>query len=74
MRGLQLGPYNTKIDFSVRRYITYALALLIKLGSLGALFTKGLNLGIDFKGGWFDIASEETPEGIAPDTERPEYL
>lgn len=51
MRGLQLVPYDTKIDFSGRRYIAYALALLIVLGSFGVLFTKGLNLGIDFKGG-----------------------
>ncbi len=51
MRGLQLVPYNTKIDFTGRRYIAYALAALIVLGSFGALFTKGLNLGIDFKGG-----------------------
>ena len=34
----------------------------------------GENPRIDFKEEWFDIASDETPEGIAPDTERPEYL
>ncbi len=29
---------------------------------------------IEFMDSWFDIASDETPEGIAPDTQRPEYL
>lgn len=60
MRGLQLVPYNTKIDFSGRRYLAYALALVVVLGSFGSLFTKGLNLGIDFKGGL--LIELRTPE------------
>ncbi len=35
---------------------------------------QGENPRIDFKDSWFDIASDETPEGIVPDTNRPEYL
>ena len=60
MRGLQLVPYNTKIDFSGRRLWAYALALFIILGSFAALFTKGLNYGIDFKGGL--LIEIRTPE------------
>ncbi|MDP4840790.1 MAG: protein translocase subunit SecF, partial [Alphaproteobacteria bacterium] len=60
MRGLQLVPYKTKIDFSGRRLWAYALALFIILGSFAALFTKGLNYGIDFKGGL--LIEIRTPE------------
>ena len=35
---------------------------------------RGENPRIEFNDEWFDIASDETPEGIAPDTQRPEYL
>jgi preprotein translocase subunit SecF len=52
MRGLQIIPYNTKIDFVGMRKIAYALSLVIIVGSFIALFTKGLNLGIDFRGGF----------------------
>ena len=34
---------------------------------------QGENPRIEFRDTWFDIASDETPEGIAPDTQRPEY-
>lgn len=60
MRGLQLVPYGTKIDFSGRRFLAYGLALFIILGSFAALFTKGLNYGIDFKGGL--LIEIRTPE------------
>jgi len=33
------------------RFISYAVSLLLVLGSLFLLFTKGLNLGLDFTGG-----------------------
>ena len=34
----------------------------------------GENSRIEFEDAWFDIASDETPEGIAPDLTRREYL
>ncbi len=34
----------------------------------------GENPRIEFEDAWFDIASDETPEGVTPDTNRPEYL
>ena len=60
IRGLQLVPNNTNLDFSGKRYITYALALMIVIGSLGSLVFKQLNLGIDFKGGL--LIEIRTPE------------
>ncbi|HBN22630.1 MAG TPA: protein translocase subunit SecF, partial [Holosporales bacterium] len=60
MRGLQLVPYDTKIDFSGRRFLAYGLAIAIIIVSFTALFTKGLNYGIDFKGGL--LIEIRTPE------------
>lgn len=60
MRGLQLIPYNTKIDFSGKRWIFYSVAIFITIASLFSLATKGLNLGIDFKGGL--LIEVRTPE------------
>ena len=42
---------ETAFDFVGRRRWWYALSLLIILGGLLSLSTRGLNLGIDFKGG-----------------------
>jgi preprotein translocase subunit SecF len=51
MRGLQIIPYGTRIDFVGVRKIAYGLFVAIIVGSFLSLFTRGLNLGIDFKGG-----------------------
>ncbi|MFY9289066.1 MAG: protein translocase subunit SecF [Alphaproteobacteria bacterium] len=50
-RPIQLIPSNTNIDFVAKRYFAFAVTLLLVMITLGALMTKGLNLGIDFKGG-----------------------
>lgn len=62
MRGFSLVPYNTKIDFVGIRYIVYLFSILVILGSFGTLMMKGLNLGIDFKGGY--LIEIRTPEKI----------
>jgi len=69
MRGLQLIPYDTNINFvGIRRYI-YCVSLAIILICGWNLAFKGLNYGIDFKGGFLlevrtkdkaDIASMRT--------------
>jgi SecD/SecF fusion protein len=40
-----------QIDFMRRRYLWFAISAVIVAIGIGALGTKGLNLGIDFKGG-----------------------
>ncbi|TML32872.1 MAG: protein translocase subunit SecD [Actinobacteria bacterium] len=40
-----------QIDFMRRRYLWFAISGVIVAIGIGALSTKGLNLGIDFKGG-----------------------
>ncbi|MFZ4689252.1 MAG: protein translocase subunit SecF [Polymorphobacter sp.] len=48
---LKIVPDNTNIGFVRVRFIAFALTLLLTLGSIGLLATKGLNLGVDFVGG-----------------------
>jgi preprotein translocase subunit SecF len=48
---LKLVPDNTNIGFVRMRYIAFAVTLLLTLGSIGLLATRGLNLGVDFVGG-----------------------
>ncbi|MFA9199614.1 MAG: protein translocase subunit SecF [Cypionkella sp.] len=51
MRLLKLIPDNTNIRFLRWRVPFYAVSLLLMAASIGLLFTKGLNLGVDFVGG-----------------------
>ena len=48
---LKLVPDNTNIGFVRLRFVAFALTLLLTLGSIGLLATRGLNLGVDFVGG-----------------------
>lgn len=51
MKLLKLIPDNTNIHFLKWRVPFYVISLLLMAGSLGLVFTKGLNLGVDFIGG-----------------------
>ncbi len=51
MKLLKLIPDNTNIRFLRWRVPFYAVSLLLMAASIGLLFTKGLNLGVDFVGG-----------------------
>lgn len=44
-------PSNTRIRFLKFRLAAFALSAVLLVGSLGWVFTHGLNLGIDFTGG-----------------------
>jgi preprotein translocase subunit SecF len=48
---LKLIPDNTNIRFLRWRVPFYAVSLLLMAASLALVFTKGLNLGVDFVGG-----------------------
>ena len=48
---LKIVPDNTNIGFVRVRFIAFALTLLLTIGSIGLLATRGLNLGVDFIGG-----------------------
>ena len=51
MKLLKLVPDNTNIRFLRWRIPFYAVSLMLMAASVGLLFTKGLNLGVDFVGG-----------------------
>jgi preprotein translocase subunit SecF len=51
MRLLKLVPDNTNIDFLRWRVPFYTISLLLMAASLVLVFTRGLNLGVDFIGG-----------------------
>ena len=51
LRAFHFIPSDTKIDFVARRWWAFSLTILLMLITIAALFIKGLNLGIDFKGG-----------------------
>jgi hypothetical protein len=46
---------------------------VIALVSNIALANPATQARIEFKPEWFDIASDETPEGVKPDTGRDRY-
>lgn len=48
---LKLFPTRPNFDFMGKRWIGFTVSILLTLGSLGLVATKGLNLGIDFTGG-----------------------
>ncbi len=57
---LRLVPPNTKIDFIGKRPFAFAFSLVLVALSVGFYFGKGLNYGIDFRGGI--LMEVRTPE------------
>lgn len=51
MRTLRLVPDNTRIPFFRYRWIAFVWSLVVLVGAIGLVATKGLNFGIDFRGG-----------------------
>lgn len=60
--SLRIIPYNTKIDFVGFRFITFTISLIVILASLISFSIKGLNYGIDFRGGFIlEVRMPEKP-------------
>ncbi|MDR3450945.1 MAG: protein translocase subunit SecF [Alphaproteobacteria bacterium] len=51
LRPLHIIPPDTKIDFVAKRWWAFSVTIILVLITVIALCVKGLNLGIDFKGG-----------------------
>ena len=51
MRLLKLVPDNTNIDFMRWRNLALVLSIAVTIAAIALVFTRGLNLGVDFIGG-----------------------
>ena len=65
---MQILKENLKIDFMGKRKLALIISLILIIISIGAMFARGLNLGIDFTGG--TLVEVGYPENIALDTVR----
>ena len=60
---LRLFKIKPTFDFMGKRWIGFAVSLALTAVSLGLVFTKGLNMGIDFTGGvLMEIRTEQVAD------------
>ncbi|MBC6405511.1 MAG: protein translocase subunit SecF [Rhodospirillales bacterium] len=65
MNLIHFVPTEPKLDFLGKTKIFHAITLIIVLGSIGLFFTKGLNYGVDFRGGTLlEIETERSPADL----------
>jgi preprotein translocase SecF subunit len=64
-KPFHLVPANTRIDFMRFHKPAFILSVIMVIGSIVLLFTKGLNFGIDFAGGVLMEVQAEQPADLA---------
>jgi preprotein translocase subunit SecF len=62
-KPIHLVRPNTRIDFMRWHRLAFTVAVIMTLGSVGLLFFKGLNFGIDFAGGiLMEVRAPQQPD------------
>ena len=66
--AFQFIPHDTKINFFKFKWYAFAFSILLALASVYSLATKGLNFGIDFRGGiLMEVRATKTETGAHVD-------
>lgn len=65
IRPLHLVPPDTRIDFMRYHRITFALSMILVVGSILLIAVKGFNFGIDFSGGIMMDVRTQGPADLA---------
>ena len=65
MRGLRLVPENTSIPFIPWRKVFFVFSIAMVVASIALFLTRGLNYGIDFRGGILLDVRTDGPADIA---------
>jgi len=62
-KPIRLVPPNTRIDFMRWHKLTFVVAVIMTLASIGLVAFKGLNFGIDFAGGiLMEVRAPQAPD------------
>lgn len=64
-KGVDFFPHGTRLNFMKFKDLCFFLSIAAMIISLGLIFTKGFNYGVDFKGGaMIEVKSKQGPADI----------